>query len=180
MDENQSTENQSTTHGLTRRELLKKGAVLGGALAWATPAVQLVGMTPAMATHVSDLCVCVKFNGCSDNGTWQELGSENPGNCLESDDHGDCDRHFEPDGSFTVVDNAGQCGPDEFCIQFDGLSVTVYFPSYCRLKAAAEKRGDGSGGDPCVFILSDASESSPFTFDVTSECSHLEFCFDCT
>ena len=40
--------------GLTRREALKKGAILGGvAMAWTTPAVQIVGMSPALAATTS-------------------------------------------------------------------------------------------------------------------------------
>ena len=35
--------------GITRREVLKKGAILGGALVWATPMVQTVGMAAAGA-----------------------------------------------------------------------------------------------------------------------------------
>jgi len=173
-------EKDSGTQGLTRRELLKRGAAIGGALVWATPVVQLIGMQPALAAHVSELCICAKFNGCTDGGDWQVLGTENPGNCLTSTDHGvDCDRQFPPDQTFKPVDNAGQCGLDEFCVQFDGLDVTIYFPSYCTLTAVAEKRGAGKGGDPCIFHLSAGSETSPFMFTVTSECSHLEFCFQC-
>lgn len=40
-------------NGLTRRELLKRGAVLGGALAWATPTIQVLGMRPAFAAATS-------------------------------------------------------------------------------------------------------------------------------
>lgn len=42
--------------GITRREALRKGAILGGALAWATPVVQVVGMKPAFAQSVSPGC----------------------------------------------------------------------------------------------------------------------------
>lgn len=149
-------------------------------MAWATPAVQLIGMNPAMASHVSDLCVCAKFGDC-EGGEWQVLGQENPGNCLTATDHGDCDRQFDPDESFTIVDNAGECGDDQFCIQFDGTTVTLYYPEYCTLIAAAEKRGTGGGGEGCVFFVSDGNPaaSNPFVFEVTSECSHLEFCFQC-
>lgn len=35
--------------GITRREALKRGALLGGALVWATPAVQAIRMSPALA-----------------------------------------------------------------------------------------------------------------------------------
>ena len=39
--------------GITRRQALKKGAIFGGALAWATPVVQVVGMKAAGAQVVS-------------------------------------------------------------------------------------------------------------------------------
>lgn len=42
--------------GLTRRQALKRGAILGGALAWATPVVQVIGMRPAFAQTVSPAC----------------------------------------------------------------------------------------------------------------------------
>ena len=42
--------------GITRRQALRKGALLGGALAWATPVVQLVGMRPAFAQVPSPDC----------------------------------------------------------------------------------------------------------------------------
>ena len=39
--------------GLSRRDFLKRGAALGGALVWVTPVVQVVGMRPAFAQTVS-------------------------------------------------------------------------------------------------------------------------------
>lgn len=39
--------------GISRRDAIKKGAVVGGAVLWATPVVQSIGMSPASATHVS-------------------------------------------------------------------------------------------------------------------------------
>ena len=45
--------------GLTRRQALKKGAILGGALAWATPVVQVMGMKPAFAAVPSPVRDCV-------------------------------------------------------------------------------------------------------------------------
>ena len=39
----------SANQGITRRDLLKKGAVLGGAVVWVTPIVQSVGMGRAFA-----------------------------------------------------------------------------------------------------------------------------------
>lgn len=40
---------------ISRRELLKKGAVLGGSVLWMTPAVQVVGMSRAFAQETSPL-----------------------------------------------------------------------------------------------------------------------------
>ena len=43
--------------GLTRRELIRKGAIFGGTLMWVTPVVQTVGMSRAVAQEVSRICV---------------------------------------------------------------------------------------------------------------------------
>ena len=42
---------------ITRRDALRRGALLGGALTWSVPVVQLVGMKPAMAQVPSPACV---------------------------------------------------------------------------------------------------------------------------
>ena len=48
------SDHEITEEGLTRRQALKRGAILGGvALAWTTPAVQIVGMSPALAQSTS-------------------------------------------------------------------------------------------------------------------------------
>lgn len=39
--------------GISRRDAMKKGAVVGGAVLWATPVIQAIGISPASATHVS-------------------------------------------------------------------------------------------------------------------------------
>ena len=45
---------ESHAVGITRRQALKKGAIFGGALAWATPVVQVIGMKPAFAQVASE------------------------------------------------------------------------------------------------------------------------------
>lgn len=54
----------NTNEGLTRREALKKGARFGGALVWAVPVVQTVGMSPALAQRVSEgnCCLRIRFD----------------------------------------------------------------------------------------------------------------------
>ncbi len=39
--------------GITRREALKRGALVGGAVAWSIPAIQLIAMTSAHAERPS-------------------------------------------------------------------------------------------------------------------------------
>lgn len=47
---------------MDRREALKRGAVLGGAVAWAVPTVQAVGMTSALAQIPSPIpCGCIDW-----------------------------------------------------------------------------------------------------------------------
>ncbi|MDQ3681081.1 MAG: hypothetical protein M3378_11195 [Actinomycetota bacterium] len=45
--------------GLSRREALKKGAIAGGAVIWAAPVIQSVGMSPAGAQQPSPAPACV-------------------------------------------------------------------------------------------------------------------------
>ena len=54
-EDNQSPPTEPTS-GITRREALRRGALLGGALAWATPVVQVMGMKPAFAQTASPGC----------------------------------------------------------------------------------------------------------------------------
>jgi hypothetical protein len=48
--------------GLTRREVLKKGAMLGGTVLWVVPVVQAVGMSPAMAQVPSEGTCCLRVD----------------------------------------------------------------------------------------------------------------------
>ena len=63
-------EGRPPDEGITRRDALKRGAALAGAIAWATPVVQLVGIRPAMAHSPSpEFChvhltptICLEFD----------------------------------------------------------------------------------------------------------------------
>jgi len=46
-----------TTNQISRREILKRGAFVGGAVVWATPVVQTLGMGRAFAATPSDTCI---------------------------------------------------------------------------------------------------------------------------
>lgn len=65
---------------ITRRQALRRGAALGGALLWTAPTVQTLGMGRAMAASPSGVCIlyCVKYDVGSG---WTEVGN-GQGNCL--------------------------------------------------------------------------------------------------
>jgi hypothetical protein len=71
--------------GLTRRDILKRGAAFGGALMWATPVVQVVGMSPAHARPVSPGCIryCIKWET---DGNQRLLDTETGDHQLTCDD----------------------------------------------------------------------------------------------
>jgi hypothetical protein len=178
----------ATNQGLTRRELLKKGAILGGALAWAAPTVQIIGMQPAMAAHVSDRCICVKFDGSDDNGNyWTSIGNtgENQGTCIPAIPS-NCE-NFSPDSTF----QAGNCdgSSDTFCIEKDGDTWYLFFPLYCSLTELYTKCGsscealieDGLIVDPekVSITVAPSGEANMATIYPCSSLSHFEFCFTC-
>lgn len=74
--------------GLSRRELLRRGALAGGVLAWAAPTVQTLGMRPALAaatsygiSYVGFVLQCggdtflVKWEVEGESGAWDAGGS---------------------------------------------------------------------------------------------------------
>ncbi|MGH2746657.1 MAG: hypothetical protein ACRDKB_01865 [Actinomycetota bacterium] len=135
-------------HGsLTRRQTLKRGAALGGALLWATPAVQSLTMKPAYAqvtprvpvegpSFIAMNVVCL--------GDPFVIKLECNGTCAWEDDPGkfpSCD--FDPEGekadggadldfTFTGPDPVTGC-------------VTVLVPSDCEVEESVIK-----GGNCCV------------------------------
>lgn len=46
-------------HLVTRREILKRGAIVGGGVLWVAPIIQTLGMGPAYAADVSGPAPCV-------------------------------------------------------------------------------------------------------------------------
>lgn len=65
---------------ITRRQALRRGALLGGTLMWTTPVVQTLGMDRALAAEPSGTCdlYCVKYETGSG---WTSIG-KGVGNCV--------------------------------------------------------------------------------------------------
>jgi hypothetical protein len=66
---------------ITRREALRRGAVVGGAVLWASPTVQTLGMGRALAAQPSGGCVLYAVKYEAGQG-WTELG-HGKGNCMQ-------------------------------------------------------------------------------------------------
>ena len=174
--------------GLTRRELLKKGAVLGGALVWAAPVVQVIGMRPAMAQAVSSVCpnlYCLKAEVSGGSlGSFGPLGGgqgQGKGNCLKSPE--DCDPNV-PESILKWLDEHWTGDPET------GFIVTL--PPGCRLAelsggsedhfgrsgvAAATKCGRGHESGPCIQAEL-AGNDLTFACD-EGDVSHIELIICC-
>lgn len=91
---------EETSQGITRRDLLRRGVVLGGAVVWTTPVVQTLGMGRAFASTASPVGdKDISYIGinviCADNtqsffakwedGKWEESPGAAP-ECADKDD----------------------------------------------------------------------------------------------
>ena len=157
-------------NGLSRRELLKKGAYLGGALAWATPVVQVVGISPALAADTSPVTTTTTSIPCQTRVAYRAKAEFNgSGYVWESDPgvgHNDCtDCNGAPgiDGS-GLLDVSG----DDRKVTVSVLSALCAIDGMIVAKAG---RGD------CIPGVGD---STSMTAEATSPgISHVEVCFSC-
>jgi hypothetical protein len=84
---------EETSQGITRRDLLRRGAVLGGAVVWTTPVVQTLGMGRAFASTASpvgdgpDVSYIALVLACDGVSTWY-VKWEADGNGSFEDDPG--------------------------------------------------------------------------------------------
>ena len=155
---------------ITRRELLKRGALTSAAVVWATPVVQTIGMSKALAqdaspttttttttttlppgdTDISYIALNVECDGDHyfikyevDSG-WES----DPGNAPK------CDGIFSPAGAGA---NGGAMG---FGVTLNGDgTITIDVPSGCTVLSSASKAGQnccagGSGSGPLTFACS--------------------------
>jgi hypothetical protein len=171
----------SEESGLSRKEFLKRGAVLGGSLIWAAPAIQAIGMSAAFANETSPVCnvyFAAKIG--------QEGGSTGPVECLDISDQ-------EP-GPGKCLDVAGIASGAGFtvsegaCIRVDSWTNpedgdwTVTLVEGCQLWDAAVGI-KSSGGSDCV--PAPTWEYDPTTRTITFDrpeqaISHVEFIFCCS
>lgn len=89
---------EETSQGITRRDLLRRGAVLGGAVVWTTPVVQTLGMgrafaqtaSPTGGKDISYIGISVSCPGENswwikwEDGNWEDMPGAAPG-CVPKD-----------------------------------------------------------------------------------------------
>ena len=171
----------SEESGISRKEFLKRGAVLGGSLIWAVPTIQAIGMSAAFANETSPVC---NFYFAAKIG--QEDGQDGEVECVDIFDQdpgpGKCldVAGIATAGGFTVSEGA--------CIRVESFTTpesgdwTVTLREGCQLWDAAVGIKSG-GGNEC--IPAPTWEYNPTTRTITFDrldqaISHVEFIFCCS
>lgn len=152
----------SGQEGISRREALKRGVKLTGAVLWATPVVQAIGMTPALAQTTSPVACENSFRAKYELATgWDP----DPG--FGTQDCNDC-------GGAEGVDGTGF-----FTIVADENSATVTLTAVgCQITAFTAKGGQGAGS--CLAgTVAPGGQSATVLRPTAGGISHVEVCFCC-
>lgn len=139
---------EETSQGITRRDLLRRGAVLGGAVVWTTPVVQTLGMGRAFASTASpvggkDISYLVLAWKCGDDG-WQHTKFDENGT-PEAGQIPDCTEKVEALNS-TAANDPG------FVVSVNGPCADITVPASlanCEVKAFLKAGSAKSTTDPC-------------------------------
>jgi hypothetical protein len=157
------TSRQSEPRSISRRDAIKKGALVGGALVWATPVVQTIGMKAPLAQETSPLDPDISYIGMAvvcDDGTSVTTGYIIK---FEGCTDGDC---FDPDpGNFPVCDGFPP-EPAGVPADGDGLgftatgpredgSVLITVPDGCEVTSSVIKGGQCCADGPVGVGLTD-------------------------
>jgi hypothetical protein len=142
------------TKDVSRRDALKRGAILGGTLVWAAPVVQTIGMTKAYAADPSGpgngengpsyIAMNITCGGVGQSSTAYSIkyeGCTEPDDCFESDPGRTpgCTGLFDFEGTATDGDNLGflVAGPHPTT-----GCVTVRVPAGCTVLESVIKKGN--------------------------------------
>lgn len=188
-------------HDVSRRDFLKRGALLGGALVWTTPVVQVVGMNPALAQVASPACnvwYAVKIEreeeescptgfttippspGSTNNGCCTDItgGVNEPGQCLDADGAPPDDEDLTPGGcthiqSVQIPDEGA--GDTSWSVKLDDDCQFVPDSGRCTVKTGTGQEGCVS--DACTY--DHETRTLTFAVDGAGDISHVEFAFCC-
>ena len=146
----------------TRREALKRGAVIGGTVLWVTPVVQTLGMSRAFAQTPSDVCV----PGWSDQVESYMQGIRNDGTAILAGRDDPLKALGAPDVKFVSLGYGGTLIVRLETPYYSGklgeavvIETTFGAPDYPTEKANVSVSGDAAG--PWVSIGVAFNDVSP-------------------
>lgn len=161
MNEHQAPD--SPESGVDRRTLLKRSAVVGGALVWATPVVQSIA-SPAFASgSPGGQEVCVNVYQFKIDGTFTSFSTgETPG-CTPTG--------YNPKGT-NFVSSTGvipnQHGTISVTLSADKKTATIVIPEDCKLLDGQAKAGSPNGGTlECEDAVPSGTTSTSNIYTVT-------------
>lgn len=138
---------ENESQGITRRDLLRRGAALGGAVVWATPVVQTLGMGRAFAQVPSPTggkgISYIGINAtCTEGGNyfakWEDGGwEESPGNAPSCADKEDL-----PDGVNGMTKGISVILVSDSCAQ-------ITLPAGCTYVVWVKGGSEQSTEEPC-------------------------------
>ncbi len=159
---------------ISRREALKRGAVFGGALVWATPVIQTVGMTPAFAQNTSPVDECEDFVFWRAKANWDE----DEGAFIWEPDPGvganDCDPCDDADG----VDGSSFLDVENVVLNDDGEPDTaevVVTGGDCEILGIFTKEAN----DCHTGVIAGGGQSATVGNPGSPAISHIEVCIKC-
>lgn len=176
---------------ISRRDFLKRGAALGGAIAWATPVVQTIGMRSALAQTASPACnawYAAKIQRIDKTAVGEcvdihNQSTPNAQQCLDSD-------------SLGVPIEEGSCGhiqswslaPEDatnksWTVTLDDQCQFVDGSGRCQVKSGPEcfeevVLGPNTGDDVCQWDAD--TRTITFLSPDGDDISHVEFAFCCS
>ncbi len=167
---------------LSRRDFLKRGTVLGGAVVWATPIVQIVGMRPALAQDVSgcDKIYAIKINIVGDVG-------DEPPPTVDCENIEDQTAGSPPAACITTPEETAGDPCDKIAtVDFEDDKVwTIRFTEGCEYQDGAVGLKPG-GGPACApdedWDVTEHADGRGLTFTYRGDdgaISHVEFVFCC-
>lgn len=154
------------SEGVSRREALKRGAKLTGAVLWMTPVVQAIGMSPALASTTSPTEPCDATVAMRAKANWNGTAfvwEASPG--FGRNDCNECGGAPGVNGAsfFSVVGNS------------TSVTVTLLNPD-CEITAISHKAGQN------CFAGTVAADGNSATATIPAggqAISHIEVCFSC-
>jgi hypothetical protein len=156
--------------GLTRREILKRGALFGGAVLWTTPVIQTIGMSRAAAQVASPGCYAIKIERRNGEIICDKAG-EGAQDCLQNPE-----LYLNGCGSGAIVSyNLTPPGDSPQVWTITLAEGCEFLAGTCTVKQATLCYPNANAPDPVCSWNSETRELTFTLFDI----SHVEFVICC-